>query len=432
MTSPKNIFVLGLDDANLRTLRRVPGAEDYRYHPLLSIPELQHGEIPIADLTAKAQRELDDFGGEISAIVGYWDFPVTTMVPLLCARYGLPGPNLEGVLKCEHKYWSRLEQQKVISEHPKFALVDLDGGEPEPPPGLNFPMWLKPVKSFSSELAFKVDDAEEFAAAVRKIRDGIGRIGEPFQYVLDHVPGLELPPEVAEAGAFACLAEEAMHGVQAATEGFVHDGEVVVNGALDSINYPGTSSFLRHQYPSQLPEPVVDRMVDVSKRVIGQIGLDNSTFSIEFFCQPESEEVRVLEINPRHSQSHAEMFEYVDGVPNHHCMVQLGLGNRPEMPYRKGEYQFGAKWYLRRFRDGKVRRLPTGAELDRLREEVPGTVVDLVPKAGQRLSDMDAQDSYSYELAFVYTGADSEEQLIEKYERVTDGLRFEFDDLKGE
>ncbi|WAL67493.1 ATP-grasp domain-containing protein [Amycolatopsis cynarae] len=428
MASPKNIFVLGLDDANLRTLRRVPGAEDYRYHPLLSVPELQEGEIPIADLIDKAQRELDGFDGEISAIVGYWDFPVTTMVPLLCARYGLPGPNLEGVLRCEHKYWSRLEQQKVINEHPRFALVDLEG-EPVPPEGLKFPMWLKPVKSFSSELAFKVDDEREFAEAVTKIREGIGRVGEPFQYVLDHAPGLELPPEVAEAGALACLAEEAMHGVQAATEGFVHDGEVMVNGALDSINYPGSSSFLRHQYPSQLPEPVVHRMFDVSKRVIGGLGLDNSTFSIEFFCEPESGEVCVLEVNPRHSQSHAEMFEYVDGVPNHHCMIQLGLGNRPEMPYRKGEYRLGAKWYHRRFHDGIVRRLPSRAELDRLREEVPGTVVDLVPSPGQRLSDMDAQDSYSYELAFVYTGADSEEQLIEKYERVAGGLRFEFDEV---
>ncbi len=42
---------------------------------------------------------------------------------------------------------------------------------------------------------------------------------------------------------------------------------------------------------------------------------------------------------------------------------------------------------------------------------------------------MDAQDSYSYELAFVYTGADSEEQLIEKYERVAGGLRFEFGEV---
>ncbi|GAB3006617.1 ATP-grasp domain-containing protein [Amycolatopsis acidiphila] len=424
----KDIFVLGLDEANLRTLRRVPGAEGYRFHPLLTVADIQEGEIPIADLIEKAKRELEDFGGEIDAIVGYWDFPVTSMVPVLCRRYGLPSPNLEGVIKAEHKYWSRLEQAKVIDNYPKFALVDLDG-EAEPPAGMNFPMWLKPVKSFSSELAYQAKNEQEFAEAVAKIRDGIGRVGKPFQYVLDHAPELDMPPEVADAGALACLAEESLTGEQAATEGFVYDGEVTVNGVLDSINYPDSSSFLRHQLPSQLPEPVVRKMVDVSKKVIERLGLDNSTFSIEFFARPDTGEVNVLEINARHSQSHAEMFEYVDGVPNHHCMVQLGLGKRPEMPHGQGKYKIGSKWYHRRFTDGIVRRLPTEAEIDQLQREIPGVTVDLVPAEGQRLSEMDAQDSYSYELAFVYVGADSEEEMKEKYQRTIDALHFEFDEV---
>lgn len=423
-----DIFVLGLDKPNLRVLRRVPGAEHYRFHPLLSIPELQEGEIPIADLFAKAVDHLDSFDGEIGAIVGYWDFPVSTMIPLLCRKYGLPGPGLEGVVKCEHKYWSRLEQRKILGEEvPPFALVDLDG-EADPPQGLKFPMWLKPVKSFSSELAFKVSDEREFAEAIGRIREGIDRVGKPFQYVLDQLSDLRMPPEVEESGALSCLAEEAMSGVQAATEGFVYDGEVVVNGALDSINYPGRSSFLRHQYPSQLPGPVVRAMIDVSHRVISHIGLDNSTFSIEFFCDPGSGQVRILEINPRHSQSHAEMFENVDGVPNHHCMIELGLGRRPRMPRGEGRHRISAKWYHRRFSDAVVRRVPTEEEIQRLEREIPGVTVNVVPTEGRRLSDMDAQDSYSFELAFVHVGADSEAELKDKYERTVDALKFEFEE----
>ncbi|NIH88060.1 ATP-grasp domain-containing protein [Amycolatopsis granulosa] len=426
--SGTDIFVLGLDDANMRTLRRVPGAEDYRYHALLSQADVQEGDIDIAGLIDRAVAELDAFDGKIGAIVGYWDFPVTTMVPILGRRYGLPTPNLEGVLKCEHKYWSRLEQQKVTDAHPKFALVDLDG-DPEPPAGLSFPMWLKPVKSFSSELAFHVKDEQDFAEAVREIRAGIGRVGKPFQYILDQVTDVDIPAEVAEAGALAALAEEEMTGQQAATEGFVYDGEVVVYGALDSLNYPDSSSFLRHQYPSQLPEPVVQKMRDVSTKVIEQIGLNNSTFSIEFFCRPETGEVKLLEINPRHSQSHAEMFENVDGVPDHYNMIELGLGRRPRMPRGRGEYRIAAKWYHRRFEDGIVKRVPTAAELERLRAEIPGVEVDIVPAEGQRLSEMDAQDSYSYELAFVYVGADSEEELKDKYQRTIDSLHFEFEEV---
>ncbi|WP_027947143.1 ATP-grasp domain-containing protein [Amycolatopsis taiwanensis] len=423
-----DIFVLGLDEPNRRTLGRVPGAEHYRFHPLLTIPDLQEGDLPIGDLITKAIRELDEFDGEIGAIVGYWDFPVSSMVPLLCRRYGLPGPELTGVIKCEHKFWSRLEQRQVLDDEvPEFALVDPDG-DGHPPAGVKFPMWLKPVKSFSSELAFKVRDEREFAEAVEQIRLGIERVGKPFQYVLDQAAGLRLPPEVEQAGALSCLAEEAMSGVQAATEGFVHDGEVVVNGVLDSINYPDSSSFLRHQYPSQLPERVVSRMTEVSERVISRIGLDNSTFSVEFFVEPDSGRVRVLEINPRHSQSHAELFEYVDGVPNHHCMVQLGLGRRPDMPRGEGRYPIAAKWYHRRFSDAVVRRVPTEQEIERVRQEIPGVAVDVVPAAGQRLSDMDAQDSYSYELAFVYVGAENEAELERKYRRVTNALNFEFEE----
>jgi hypothetical protein len=420
----KNIFVLGMDEENMETLADVPHAEEYRFHPLLTVEELQHGHISFPDLLHKAQETLDAFSGSIDAVVGYWDFPASTLVPILSERYGLRSTSLESVVKCEHKYWSRLEQQKVIDEHPKFALVDL-GDDPAPPPGLRYPMWLKPVKSFSSELAFGVADDEEFRDAVARIREGISRIGKPFEHVLDR---LELPPEMADVGGQACLAEEALSGEQVAVEGYVHDGEVTVYGVLDSIDYPGGSSFLRHQYPSALPDPVKQRLADISRRVMTQIGMNSATFSIEFFHDPETGAVNLLEINPRHSQSHAELFEYVDGVPNHHCMVSLALGRDPELPHRAGKYRVAAKWYHRRFSDGVVQRVPTPEEIRALEREIPGTRIDVVPQKGDRLSEMEGQDSYSYELAHIFVGADSEQEMREKYDRCVQALRFEFDE----
>ncbi|WP_158271185.1 hypothetical protein [Nocardia sp. MDA0666] len=44
--STADIFVLGLDDGNLRTLELIPDAQRYRFHPLLGIEETQEGEIP--------------------------------------------------------------------------------------------------------------------------------------------------------------------------------------------------------------------------------------------------------------------------------------------------------------------------------------------------------------------------------------------------
>jgi hypothetical protein len=420
-----NIFVIGLDEENRRVLDRLPWAGTYRFHGLLSPEELQHGEIDFEALLKTAQHELDAFDGDVGAIVSYWDFPAASLVPILCARYDLPSVSLEAVLKCEHKYWSRLEQRKVIDELPAFGVVDLDDEKPAPPEGVEFPMWLKPVKSFSSELAFKADNDEEFADAVAEIRAGVGRVGEPFDYVLQQV---KLPPEIAEVGGAACLAEEALHGVQAAVEGYVHHGEVVVYGALDSINYGDSSSFLRHQYPSQLGEEPVRRMREVAERVMKQIGYDNATFSIEFFCDPESGQVALLEINPRHSQSHAELFEFVDGVANHEIMVRLGLGQDPGRRPTKGKYQIAAKWYLRRFEDGVVTRVPTREEIEAVQERLDGTQVEIIPEVGQRLSDLPEQDSYSFELAHLFVAGHTEQEMIEKYEACVAALPFEFDE----
>ncbi|MFJ6752093.1 acetyl-CoA carboxylase biotin carboxylase subunit family protein [Streptomyces sp. NPDC091266] len=417
--SDQNIFVIGLDDANVPTLQRVPGAERCRFHGLLTMDELQVGEVSVAGLLEKAQEVLDNFDGSIDAIVGYWDFPVSTLIPLLSERYGTRSTNLESVVKCEHKYWSRLEQQKVITEHPRFGRVDLDSEDPKPPEGVRFPMWLKPALSYSSELAFGVKNEEEFRAAVAEIREGISRVGRPFEYILDQ---LELPPEMEGVGGQVCLAEEAISGIQVAVEGYVHNGEVTVYGTLDSINYPDSSSFLRHQYPSALPEPVVRRLRDVSERVMRQIGMDSATFSIEYFYDPQTDEINLLEINPRHSQSHAELFEYVDGVPNHHCMLSLALGEDPALPDGAGPYERAAKWYFRWFADGVVHSVPTQQEIDRIEQEIPGVQLHMVPEEGQRLSRMPEQDSYSFELAQIFTGGDSEEDMREKYDRCVGAL----------
>ncbi|HVH24242.1 MAG TPA: ATP-grasp domain-containing protein [Pseudonocardia sp.] len=420
-----NVFVLGLDDHNAHILARLPEAEQYRFHPLLTVAELLEADrISVPELLDSAERALRDFDGPVHALIGFWDFPVSTMLPLLTRRLGLRWSSLESVLKCEHKYWSRLEQQRVIDEYPRFGLLHLD--DPAVlPDGLRYPVWIKPVKSASSTLAFRVTDHEQLATAVDEIRAGIGRIGEPFEFLLDQVT---LPPGLRRAGGHACLIEEAVTGVQVTVEGYTVGGDVRVYGVVDSITCPDSPSFLRYQYPSTLPPAVTDRMAELSRRVVRQVGLDGITFNIEYFWDPQRDAVALLEINPRHSQSHAELFERVDGVPNHDHMLQLALGREPRPTQREGHSALAAKWFVRRRGDGVVRRVPTPAEIERVEREVHGCTVDLVVKVGDRLSTLANQDSFSYELAHVYVGGDDEDQLRRDYERAVDELPFEFDE----
>ncbi|MQA96917.1 MAG: ATP-grasp domain-containing protein [Streptosporangiales bacterium] len=426
---PRDVWVLGLDELNLRLLGELPHLNDYRFHSLLDLAELRtDGEVDIEALLEEARRRLDASSAPVDAIVGYWDFPVSSMLPLLCDEYGVRGASLESVLKCEHKYWSRLEQAEVIEEYPAFGLVPLEG-EPKPPEGVRYPMWLKPVKSASSALAFLVHDDAELRDAVDRIRAGVDEIGEPFAHLMRYV---DLPEPVAAAGGSACLAEEAIDGAQVTVEGFVQDGRVCVYGVVDSIMYPGTPSFLRYQYPSTLPDRVLDRLSDISARVVKRVGLDHTAFNIEFFWDELTDDIRLLEVNPRHSQSHAPLFAFVDGTPNHQCMVRLGLGLPPEVPQREGPHAIAAKWLIRRFSDAVVLSVPSRERIEAIREEIPDAIAEVLVKPGERLSERPMQDGYSYELGWVYLGARTEAELTEKYRRCLKGLAFAFEDVEHE
>jgi len=420
----QNVFVLGLDEANQQVLEAMPGAEEFTFHQLLTQEEMQQGQVDVLALLERAEAQLDAFSGSVDAIVSYWDFPGTLMVPILCRRRGLPSADLEAVVRCEHKYWSRLIQSRVIDSMPAFGLLDLEAETPRLPEGVTYPAWIKPVQSASSEGAYYIENDDDLARTLPLAREDVVRMGEPFEDVLAM---LDLPPEIAKAGGAAYMAEEAAQGQQMTIEGFVADDQVHVYGLVQSVNYPDSSSFLRYQYPANVPDAVVDQMRAISEQVINAAGLNNSTFNIEYFWDEGTGRVRLLEVNARHSQSHASMFDMVDGVPNHYAMVALALGRRPELPEDRGPYPMAAKWFRRHFSDGVVTRVPTPDQIARFEQRVPGTTVDLAVTEGVRLSETELQDSYSYALAELVTGGQDEADLQRKYEAFLASLPIHID-----
>ncbi|MDQ4054761.1 MAG: ATP-grasp domain-containing protein [Actinomycetota bacterium] len=422
-SGPIDIVVIGLDEENLPLLEDLPEPA-YRFHGVFEPDDLIGvEELDFEAVLTEAEKRIAALDVDVDAIVGYWDFPVTSMVSILCARRGLPGASLAAVARCEHKYWSRLEQSKVVDDLPAFAIMDLDADRL--PEGMEFPVWVKPVKSVSSALAFHVDDQAELTDAMAEIREGADAMGEPFQHVLDRV---DLPPEIAEIGGTAALVEESVSGRQVTVEGYEYAGDVRVHGIIDSVTYPDSPSFLRYQYPSSLPGQVQERLAASAKSVIAQLGLTGSAFNIEYFWNPETDRLAVLEVNPRHSQSHAWIFEQVDGLANHQVMVRLGLGRNPELPHRQGAYPVAAKCFVRSFVDGVVTRAPSAEEVARIEAEHERVHVQLVAGRGQRLADLRQQDSYSYELARVYAAARDEDALVATYDEVVAQLGYEVEE----
>lgn len=423
----KNIFVIGLDDFNHAILKTVQGGENYRFHRLFTPGELQgHEAVPVDEALQKCEEELAAFPGPIDAIIGYWDFPVTDMVPLLCRKLNLRSARFESILKCEHKFWCRVEEQKVIPQYiPPFRGVDPFSEASVAAIDLDHPFWIKPVKATDSQMAFEITDRSHLQQCLGQIRESIGRFSRPFNYLL----GLaDVPEEIAAVDGRHCLAEGTISGHQCTTEGYVHEGEPHVHGVIDSFRYPGVSSFFRYQYPSRLPERVQEKLIELSKITIRQIGLDCSTFNIEFFVDPESGRIGLLEVNPRISQSHSDMFYKVDGASNFDIMVPIALGQKPDFPFRQGKYACASKFYLRVFEDAIVTRRPTAAEIAAVQERFPDTLIQIFVKEGDRLSELAGQDSYSYVIGHLYLGARDTEELLQKFRECRDLLPFAFGD----
>ena len=429
----KNVFVVGMNAMNAERLTRLRGVEDVVFHSLLTseaVSDTQEFDIPA--MLREAEATLDAFDGSIDAIVGYIDFPVSTMLPLLCAKYGTRNASLESLLKCEHKFWSRKVMAEVIPEHvPKFTAFDpFDDnalsriGEAD----LRFPFFVKPIKSSGSRLGFRIDSPEDFDYAVAAFRAEIGQISEPFNYVLDQA---DLPDEIRAIEGHYCMAEQVIGGRQCTVEGYVHDGEVVPYGTVDSIRYPQVLSFFYYLYPSTLPPRVQDQMNEITRKVMAHIGYDNAGFNVEYYWDEVQNKIWLLEINTRIAQSHCDLFEMVDGVSHQQVTVDLGLGRKPDMPSGEGLENVAAEFFYRVFfNDATLTRVPSRAELEVASEQVDGTRIVSYVKKGMRLSELPEQDAYSYAVASIWMGANKQSKLLWNYEQVMKKLNYEFSDIE--
>ena len=419
----KNIQVIALDDYNLKLLRTIDDENTYNFTSLIDM-DMVRGveEMNIDRILEQAYEKLEENPNGTDGIITFIDFPAIDIMAYLTDRYKYSGPTLESVLKCNHKLWSRRIQKQIISENvPDFCSFDPYAKDPLSQIHLSFPFWIKPVNSYRSHLGFRINNEEDFQKALPILRRDIPRLAEPFNKVINLV---DLPKEIECIDAHTCMAESIISGSQCTLEGYAFKGEVEIYGVVDSIRGANRSSFERYQYPSQLPLNIQEKMSEISQKVIKGIGFDNGAFNIEYFYNKEEDQIWLLEINPRISQSHCELFRHVDGSTHHKVMVDLALGKKPEMPQRQGNYKVAAKYFIRTYEDGVVSRAPSEADLEAIQRSVPGVSVMVQVNEGQRLSDLEDQDSYSYELGWVWIGARDQQELKEKYDLVVKLLDF--------
>jgi biotin carboxylase len=428
MTDEPTICVIGTDDFTFRMVQELAAARDWRVHPVMSALDV----LPRADgidfdaALDRARRSIDDLDTPPDALIGHLDFPVTAMVALLNRERGLRGATPKAVARLENKYWLRQTQAEVFPDRTP-ACVPLNPFDPEAarrdaPP---YPFWLKPVKAHSSVLGMRVCDEGDLEAGLHACRLSIHRHGEAFNAFLRHV---EDPGDVDEAvdGNFA-VAEELIAAPRLFTiEGYVRDGETVAHGVIDSIRGGASgTSLVCYRYPGEVPDATVETAREIAAGMLEAVGFDDGPFNVEFFHDPETGALHLLEINPRISKSHSPLMKMVDGASHHLQAIQIALGEAPDPPARAGPQPMAAKFMLRSGEaDGIVRRVPGEAEIRELQRLLPALETQILVEPGQRLSDLPDQDSYSYELADLFIGGSDREVIEDAYARCLDSLEF--------
>lgn len=303
---------------------------------------------------------------------------------LLAERLGLPGPGAAAVAACQHKLHARQVLARVAPEASVAAArLPMALGDAVPP-GLDYPCFVKPIKAAFSVLARRVDDAQALAALTRfgpLERWIIRLLVEPF----DRVARRRLPPEAGSA--HGMVMEAPAEALQHNLDGCVVDGEVRALGCVSSVMHPGTQAFMRFELPSPLPASVQARALDVARRFLQAVGFARGCFNMEFFHDPVSDRLTVIEFNPRLASQFGDLYRRVQGLDLHGLALTLALGGRPEdEPRQAPSAGAAASFVFRAFDPGDLPPSPDPARQAALRARFPDALFFPMPKQGAGLA----------------------------------------------
>jgi len=378
------------------------------------------------DVLGLIDRTVREEEGRLAGVFSSSDYPGATTAAAIAKRLGLPGADPQAVIRCSHKYYSRVVQREAVPEATAgFQLVDParpDLGAPD----LAFPCFVKPVKGAFSIMSGRVDSRDALTAFLA--RPAARAFLADYVAIFDTLVAALTDFEV---GGRYFLAEELLHGTQTTVEGFAHGGRVEILGIVDSVLHPGGGSFARFDYPSGLRAEIQERMAEIARRTISALGLSDSLFNIEMIYEAVRDRIHIVEVNPRLCGQFADLYAKVDGVSSYEVALALATGETPRLRRGQGRYRAATSFPLRVFQPVRVARAPSGEDVAAAEALFPETLVWSECVTGQLLSDFEEEDGHSCRYAVVNVGADDRRGLLERLDAVVDRLGFELRPLES-
>lgn len=326
---------------------------------------------------------------------------------LVAEKLGLPGTAPNAILAAQHKLYARQVLERVCPEaNLPFAELDCAYGA-DIPDGITYPRYVKPVKAAFSVLARQVKSQAELQAHTRfgwRELWVIRRLVEPFERVCR----ARLP----EAGtAHRLMLEAPMQAPQFNLDGWVFQGQAHALGVVDAIMYPGTQAFMRWDFPSLLPNPVQARALEVAQKFLSAIGFTHGLFNMEFFFDPVTDKLTVIEFNPRLASQFGDLYQRVCGIDPHEMSVALALGQDPAaLPRRVPTAGAASSLVYRALTPDNVPAMPSAAARSAFQASFPDALLFEMPKDGHSL-DREFKWLGSHRYGIVHLGGRDAEDL---------------------
>ena len=330
---------------------------------------------------------------------------------MLAERMGWPGTPVQAVLACQHKMHARQVLAKVCPEaNIAFQPLLARYGDPIPQ-GIDYPVFVKPVKAAFSVLARTVRNHAELTAMTRFAPAEkwiIRRLVEPFERIARE--------RLRGAGsAHGMMLEVPVQGTQHNLDGWVHRGQVHLLGVVDALMYPGTQAFLRFQHRTRLPQAAQQRALDIAARFLRAVGFDHGFFNMEFLHDAASGSLKVIEFNPRLASQRADLYRRVDGLDAHAGTLALAHGEDP-LPVMRGQANSGAaaSFVFRSFDPEHVPSMPSRDIRRAFAMAFPDGWLSPMPKRGSGLA-RDFKWLGSHRYGVMHLGGANEHDLHQRY-----------------
>lgn len=313
---------------------------------------------------------------------------------MLAERMGWPGTPVDAVLACQHKLYARQVLEQVAPEaNTRFALLESRYGEPIPE-HLSYPIFVKPVKAAFSVLARVVNNRDEFMAMTRfgfwelwVIR----HLVEPFE----RIAKIRLP----QAGsAHRLLLESPVNARQYNLDGYVFNNELRPLGIVESVMYPDTQAFMRFDYPCEIPQAGRDQAESVARRFLQAVGFTHGLFNMEFFYDAASDQLTVIEFNPRMAAQFSDLYMRVAGIDLHRICLELAFGRDPALlPKTKPLAGIASSFVYRSFDPTERPPMPSASQQKQLKNTYPNAILFSFPKDSSQINrDFKWLSSYRY------------------------------------